>query len=201
MPEDNDMREVTGRAGTRGEASFDELAKGLASGTITRVQALKLAGAAILGAALASLFPGLAFAQDDEEDDGCGPASEACGGTCCGPTEECCAGTCCEIGFDCVDGWCVCSAERIPCGSDCCDPVLEECGDDGLCHNWFCEECWASGGNCSQQVENGVLLSEACCAAGEAVCTRGGEGTICCPAGYRCPDADLGEAFACVPEG
>ncbi len=43
---------------------FDELSRGLASGTISRRRALKLAGAAILGSTgLLSLFPGVAGAQ------------------------------------------------------------------------------------------------------------------------------------------
>ena len=42
------------------ESSFDELAKGLASGSITRGRALRVAGGALLGAALASL-PGVAW--------------------------------------------------------------------------------------------------------------------------------------------
>ena len=202
----NDFRGDSTRRGMTGQDSFDELAKGLANGTITRVQALKFVGTAILGAILIPL-PRLAFAQED----GCPPASNPCGdiccgaaekccpeGNCCGPTEECCAGACCEAGKVCVDGQCVCSPERTPCGSECCDPVLEECGEDGRCHNWFCESCWAQGGNCCQDVMNGVLVGQACCAQGESMCTRGGEGCICCPAGTRCPDEDLGEVFSCV---
>src|SRR3954469_24268583 len=113
MTEENDVRKHSAREGATRD-SFDELAAGLASGTITRVQALKLVGTAILGAILASL-PGQAFAQGSK--DGCPPASDPCGNTCCGPAEECCpggyccgaaedccAGTCCEAGKDCVNG-------------------------------------------------------------------------------------------------
>ncbi len=39
------------------EDSFDDLARGLATGTLSRGQALKLVGAAVLGAALMPLFP------------------------------------------------------------------------------------------------------------------------------------------------
>lgn len=195
MPEANDAREDFAPSREVRNDSFDALARGLATGTITRVQALKLLGGAILGAMLVT-WPKQVFAQDTE--DGCPPASDPCGSTCCGPTEECCAGTCCESGKDCVDGWCVCSPQLVTCGSECCDPVLEECGEDGRCHNWFCESCSAEGGQCCQFVQNGVLISEACCGAGESTCSRGGEGCICCPEGTRCPDQDLGEAFACV---
>ena len=43
------------------ERSLDELAKGLASGTLSRGKALRWMGGALLGAALAS-FPGVAWA-------------------------------------------------------------------------------------------------------------------------------------------
>jgi hypothetical protein len=219
MPEDNDLRRVFARRDTTGENSFDELAKGLAVGTITRGQVLKMAGSAILSAMLNSLFfPSQALAQKECDPDEvlcgskccdpedccgstcCGPARKCCSSTCCGPTQECCYGTCCEHGkvCDATSGLCVCSPQRITCGSDCCDPVLETCGQDGLCHNPFCESCQAEGGQCSQSVEGGVLISEACCYSGERICTRSGAGSICCPAGTRCPDEDLGEAFACV---
>jgi hypothetical protein len=45
------------------ERSFDELARGLASGSISRRKALRLMGAALLGGTLAS-FPGAAWAAE-----------------------------------------------------------------------------------------------------------------------------------------
>jgi hypothetical protein len=42
---------------------FDEVAKGLAAGTISRGRALKLTGSALLGGGLLALFPGAARAQ------------------------------------------------------------------------------------------------------------------------------------------
>jgi hypothetical protein len=47
------------------EHSFDELARGLASGTLSRGKALRLMGAALVGGALASL-PRVALADDDD---------------------------------------------------------------------------------------------------------------------------------------
>jgi hypothetical protein len=44
------------------ELSFDELAKGLASGTLSRGKAIRWMGSALLGAALASV-PGVAWAN------------------------------------------------------------------------------------------------------------------------------------------
>lgn len=217
---DDDVRDVSTRGDSMAEDSFDKLAKGLISGTITRSEALKLLGSAILsGFLLPSFSPRRASAQEDCDPDEvlcgseccdsedccgatcCGAADECCDGvTCCGPTQECCFGTCCEPGevCDATSGLCVCSPERIPCGSDCCDPILEICGEDGQCHNPFCESCRAEGGQCSQLVGVGGLIDEACCYSGESICSRADVGTICCPAGTRCPDEDLGEAFACV---
>jgi hypothetical protein len=42
---------------------FDEVAKGLAAGTISRRRALKLTGSALLGGGLLAMFPGVASAQ------------------------------------------------------------------------------------------------------------------------------------------
>lgn len=55
--EDKDVRVVSAREDTTEEYSFDALAKGLASGTISRRKALKLVGTAILGAGLFAAIP------------------------------------------------------------------------------------------------------------------------------------------------
>jgi hypothetical protein len=69
----------------RGDASegkfFDELSRELASGTISRRRALKLAGAAILGSTgLLSLFPGAAGAQNTLDQMGLTAAAVGQGG-------------------------------------------------------------------------------------------------------------------------
>ncbi len=48
---------------TREQHSLDELAKGLANGSVTRGRALKLMGAALLGVVSLGLFGGVAQAQ------------------------------------------------------------------------------------------------------------------------------------------
>jgi hypothetical protein len=53
---------------------FDEVAKGLASGTISRRRALKLSGMALLGGGLMAMFPGVAGAQSIVPDDEVGVA-------------------------------------------------------------------------------------------------------------------------------
>lgn len=188
MPEDSYIREVSIRQGTTGKHSFDELAKGLASGTVTRGQAMKLVGAAILGTTLTSLFTRRASAQSVS----CPEDLEPCGNTCCDTTEECCGGVCCEPDKVCVDGQCVCEAGSIACGSTCCNAVTDICVD-GQCRNPFCESC---AGHCCQIVDGGVLIDQACCTAGDSTCIRAGVGCICCPRGTRCPKP--AEAFSCV---
>src|SRR3712207_305689 len=76
------------------ERSFDELASGLASGTLSRGRALKLMGAALVGGALAAI-PGVVRAAPP-----CPRTHKFCGKSQSGPT--CCAKelgeTCCRVG-------------------------------------------------------------------------------------------------------
>ncbi len=80
MPaEDKEFGRLPTREDTTEEFSFDELAKGLASGRISRGRALKLVGAAILGGGVLTLLPGVAAGQveADAAGEGCpedGPA-------------------------------------------------------------------------------------------------------------------------------
>jgi hypothetical protein len=116
----------------REESFFDELARGLADGSITRGKALRLMGGALVGAALASV-PGVAWANDrcSEGQTRCGDrcvnlkTNERHCGSCrnrCGSTQTCCGGRCvnlkrserhcgscgnrCLEGFECVGGTC-----------------------------------------------------------------------------------------------
>jgi hypothetical protein len=88
------------------ESSLDELAKGLASGTVSRGKALRLMGAALVGGALASI-PRMAWADDDR----CSEGQTRCGERCVNlKTNERNCGSCfhrCEEGEECVDGGCV----------------------------------------------------------------------------------------------
>jgi hypothetical protein len=116
------------------ESSLDELAKGLASGTVSRGKALRLMGAALVGGALASI-PRMAWADDDRCSEGQTRCGERCVnlktnerhcGSCsnrCASNQRCCKGRCvnlqrnerhcgrcfhrCEEGEECVDGGCV----------------------------------------------------------------------------------------------
>src|SRR5215217_139299 len=62
MPTEDQNKDTPTPIGRTWEHSFDEAAKGLASGMVSRRGALKLVGGALLGGLLASI-PGVALAQ------------------------------------------------------------------------------------------------------------------------------------------
>jgi hypothetical protein len=100
------------------ERSFDALATGLASGSISRGRALKLMGAALVGSTLASLGIGEAAAD---------PTGCKRNGKHCTRETQCCSGNC-------VNGACsACPSGTVElCNGTCarpCDPDdLESCG-------------------------------------------------------------------------
>jgi hypothetical protein len=94
------------------ERSFDELARGLASGDISRRRALRLMGAALVGGALASLGLGEAGADP--------PGCKREGKNCKRDT-QCCSGNC-DSG--------ICAAA--------CLPICEPCTEDSQCCSGLC---------------------------------------------------------------
>lgn len=77
----------------RRESTFDELAKGLASGEVSRGKAIRLMGAALVGGTLASV-PGIAWAAPRPRPNGkrCKTDSQCASGNCVGG--RCQAGGC-----------------------------------------------------------------------------------------------------------
>ena len=90
------------------ERSFDELARGLASGKLSRGKALRLMGAALVGGTLASV-PGIALAAPKPRPDGrkCKANSQCQSGNCSGGT---CAAACVSDGDPCNSPGQCCSA-------------------------------------------------------------------------------------------
>jgi Stigma-specific protein, Stig1 len=148
----------------RGETSFDELAKGLASRSISRRKAVRWMGGALLGSVLA-IVPGVeAFAAPKPPKGRCQAGFVNCRGTCvkiesnpshcggcftqCSPNEVCTSGQCCV-------------PERICGGSQCCgaDESCCDCGDGS-------PVCCPSGTYCAGCGPTGSI----CCQSGEAVC-------------------------------
>jgi hypothetical protein len=184
------------------ESSLDELAKGLATGTLSRGKAIRWMGGALLGAALAS-FPGVAWANDR-----CSQGQTRCGDRCvdlktnerhcgscrnrCGTKQTCCGGRCvnlkrserhcgrcsnrCAEGQECVEG--MCSGGEPICNPPC--PEGEECVQGTCCPNaQVCSTlttltCCAEGEDC---IQGGVCQV---CPPGEPVCTGCACETVAC---------------------
>src|SRR5215210_3357636 len=88
------------------DASFDDLSRALAEGSISRGKALRLMGATLVGAALASVVPGVAWADDDCRSFG----------RRCRRDRQCCSKNCVRRGDDKV---CVCPEGKTRCGGRC----------------------------------------------------------------------------------
>ena len=127
--------------------SFDELARALANGSLSRGKALRLMGGLLVGSALGSL-PGVAWADDDR----CSEGQTRCGDRCVNlQRNERHCGRCfnrCDEGEECVDGVCgggepTCTPSSCPSkcackdlvtgGQACVDPVGEPVST--------CEQC------------------------------------------------------------
>jgi hypothetical protein len=90
------------------DLSLDKLAKGLATGTLSRGKALRLMGAALVGGALASI-PGIALAKPKPE------------GAKCKQDKQCASGNCSSSGTcgPCVSGGGACTADGQCCSGLC----------------------------------------------------------------------------------
>jgi hypothetical protein len=157
--------------------SFDELAKGLATGTLSRGKAIRWMGGALLGAALASV-PGLAWANDcrrlgrecrrdaqccsrncvrrgDDKVCACPEGKRRCNDRCVNlKTNERHCGSCsnpCAEGAECVNGICLCPDSRPQCGtgtSATCCAAGQECVD-GVCQGSCPPERTLTEGDCN----------------------------------------------------
>jgi hypothetical protein len=121
-------------------SSFDELTRGLASGTLSRGRALRLMGAALVGGTLASLGIGEAGA------DLCKRAGKACK-----KNTQCCSGNCVNA----PTGTCAaCPSGQVLCNGNC---VSNSClANSGQVFNSSTCQCECPSGR--------VLLSNGTCA-------------------------------------
>jgi hypothetical protein len=148
------------------ELSLDALAKGLATGTLSRGRAIRWMGGALLGAALASV-PGVAWANDCRRL-----------GRECRRDSQCCSGNCVRRGDDKV---CGCPEGKRRCNDRCVNLDRNEnhCGE---CFN-SCdagEQCVR--GECQGGACDGQICGDLCCTAGESCygALAPIEGTVCC---------------------
>ncbi len=133
---------------------FDEAAKGLAAGTISRGRALKLTGTALLGGGLLAMFPGVAGAQSIVPDDEVSAASretrrcergaainnKICPGHKCGRRPGCFCATTVSGKKRCVN------LRNAVC------PTRDECDRDLDCASG--EVCIKAGGCCGHPARN-----------------------------------------------
>jgi Stigma-specific protein, Stig1 len=132
------------------EHSLDQLAKGLATGTLSRGKAIRWMGGALLGAALAS-FPGVGWANDCRRL-----------GRECRRDSQCCSRNCVRRGDDKV---CACPEGKSRCGDRCvnlkrnenhCGECFNRCDEgvecvEGVCGGGrpictpSCEPCFCAG--------------------------------------------------------
>ena len=125
----------------REDGFFDDLARGLADGSLTRGKALRLMGAAVVGGTLGSL--GISEASADQckrNGKPCKKNSQCCSGicaqatgTCAPPVLECQDANDCDDGNlctvdSCINGMCVHTPincdDGDPCTDDFCDPEI-----------------------------------------------------------------------------
>jgi hypothetical protein len=190
MPEDNG-----GPHSTR-EHSLDELAKGLASGTVSRRQALRLMGGALLGGVLASIPGGVALAQR-------GGGNTACDEFCHTAFSGREAGQCASAGargrgpcFECTPGVGPGPSFTPECGegetfnpTNCtCEPTTVPCprAPGGACLG-------AGSICCEPPSPTGQAL---CCPPGSTCCH--GTGSVadelrCCPPDHQCATTTSGQ--------
>src|SRR5918995_503304 len=139
--------------------SFDELAKGLATGTLSRGKAIRWMGGALLGAALASV-PGVAWADDCRRL-----------GRECRRDSQCCSRNCIRRGDDKV---CGCPTGQARCNDRCvnlkrnerhCGSCSNRCRSTQTCCKGRCvnlqkneRHCGRCGHRCAegQECEGGV---------------------------------------------
>ena len=178
------------------QGRFDELAKGLATGTLSRGKAIRWMGGALLGAALTSV-PGVAWANDCRRL-----------GRECRRDSQCCSRNCIRRGDDKV---CGCPTGQTRCNDRCvnlkrnerhCGTCFNRCAEGDECVDGMCQ-----GGGCPSGT---TLCGTECCQTG-ATCVNGtccrnaqvcGTGTTltCCAEGKECVNGVCGEP-TCKPLG
>jgi hypothetical protein len=161
--------------------SLDELAKGLATGTLSRGKAIRWMGGAILGAALAS-FPGVAWANDCRRL-----------GRECRRDSQCCSRNCIRRGDDKV---CGCPEGQDRCNDRCvnlqrnenhCGRCGKRCAEGEECVNGRCQSGGCPGTpltegdcNCASICPDQIPTTVTCQDNPDCTCLKTAEGTGFC---------------------
>jgi hypothetical protein len=134
----------------REESFFDDLARGLADGSITRGKALRLMGAALIGGTLTSFgVDGVAVA-----DDRCKPTAKKCK-----KNKQCCSGNC--SGGTCA----ACLSGQVLCNGSC---VSNSCSEGQIFDPTSCAcvaQCLPNGGTCTPDTQccSGTICANGKC--------------------------------------
>jgi hypothetical protein len=166
------------------ESFFDDLARGLADGSVTRAKALRLMGAALVGGTLTSFGIGGVAAADD----GCKPTGKKCkknkhccsgncsGGKCaaCPPGQVLCNGSCvsnsCPTGqtFNSSTCQCECPSGQVLCSNGSCGlPNGGTCtADTQCCSGTICANGKCCTPNFSSQTNPGACTADSECCSG-----------------------------------
>ena len=180
------------------EHSFDELTRGLASGSISRGKALKLMGAALVGGTLASLGMREAGADQCKRN-----------GKACKKDKQCCSGNCDDSGT-CADAPPTCGSIGATCtgNTDCCSELV--------CKGGMCAESCIPPNTISCDPNDAFscdIRSGCVCipdVSGVGICNRIGGSNADCTSSCECPPGEFcnglfGEctlaATVCTPPG
>ncbi len=207
---------------------FDDAARGLAVGTHSRRDVLRVGGKAAGGALLATLTtPVGALAAGNHKcphGHSCGSNELCCQHDCCNSkTEQCCDGRCvakertccrkfhgdegktCGLHERCCEeaGKCYERGEEECCRSGLC-PRDQCCGDEGDCceHKYCCDDeicCSKEKPKCCSGPGRGPGSSPTCCASGDTCCQTP-HGWKCCGPGQVCCGGQCCNKLDCTGE-
>ena len=148
---------------------FDDLARGLATGTLSRGKAIRWMGGALLGAALASV-PGVAWANDCRRL-----------GRQCRRDSQCCSRNCIRQGdvkvCDCPEGKTACNERcvNLDRNDNHCGECFNRCAEDQECVDGMCRGDCPSGS---------TLIGTQCCPDAQVCVTD--TSVTCCAAAEVC---------------
>ena len=204
------------------ESSFDELAKGLASGSISRGRAIRLMGAALVGGTLGSFgIGGVAAADNLCKPTGkkCNKNKQCCSGNCsggkcaaCPSGQVLCNGSC--VSTSCPEGQtfnptscqCECPSGQVLCSNGSC--VSTSCPEGQILNTTTCQcgcpsgQVLCSNGSCGLPNGGTCTANTQCCS---GTCLANGicapcrfTGSICAP-GDNCCDGTCENGKCCAP--
>jgi hypothetical protein len=182
------------------QAHFDDLAKELAHGTLSRRKALRLLGGAVAGSVLASI-PGVSLAAPNGGGGGgtgpkCKPLEAKCA-----TNQDCCSRYCDKMGRICA-----CPPEQTLCNRQCVTCPNGEIVNPATCKCEFNPNPECIGSRCGNFVQCSSGNPDCACitlATGGGLCIPGS--TECgivgqCGPNFECPEGSVCVVNTCCPD-